>query len=58
MVEKSIVTKELYFDENDNCYIEESKVTIDGKTYTVVNKFPKDGPTVKELIYKLINAGI
>ncbi len=55
MVDDRKIIKELYFDEEKDCYIEEVETVIDGKKFTVINVFPKEGPTVEELLIKLIN---
>ena len=54
MVEDRKIIKELYFDEEKDCYIEEVETMIDGKKFTVINEFPKDGPSLKEQLIKLI----
>lgn len=54
MVEDRKIIKELYFDEEKDCYIEEVETVIDGKKFTVINEFPKDGPSLKEQFIKLI----
>ena len=51
MNENSIKTiKELYYDKNMDRYVEESEITIDKMVFPVTLVFPKDGPTVDEII--------
>ena len=53
-IEKRII-KETYFDEKKDCYIEVVEEMINGTKFIVINEFPKDGPTVDEIIRKDIN---
>ncbi len=56
MGENSIkTTKELYYDKDMERYVEETEITIDKMMFPVTLVFQKDGPTVYELIRRLIN---